>query len=182
METKIEKAVRSYIKKFGFDHDTNNDLLQEAEIAVFRANRERAKCYCLAYLTKTAKGAIRHYLRDKNNIIRIPGHLHDKKIAQDYFVELVSFDSVPNVKEKIIDNNQEFTEDILDKIECSERRDEILGLLYRLNKSEREIILYFMNGLSTQEIADMRSVKNKTIYMQKSRAIRKLKKLVVDKQ
>ena len=78
MDPAVAHQIWNYIGMLGVDRETARDLYQEAETAIWEAQAHRATRECHSYLVKTGIGAIRHWLRDRYSLIRIPGYLHDR--------------------------------------------------------------------------------------------------------
>ena len=166
----ISKYVWNYIRTLGVDRDTAYDLYQEAQAAVWQAATQRATDDCQAYLVKTAIGAMRHWLRDKYGIIRVPAYLHDRGEAKAHVKTILPLDDVTDSGDGC------FEEDSVDRIAADETSAQIQALLPRLSKSERAVMEFLFAGLSIKEIAAARGVRCGCVYAQFARARTKLRK------
>ncbi len=176
MTTAVSQQVWNYIRTLGVDRDTAYDLYQEAQAAVWQAAAQRATRECQAYLVKTAIGAIRHWLRDKYCLIRIPAYLHDRGEAAEHSKTILPLDEFTESGEGC------FEEMLVDSLSLHQQKAQVLGLLPSLSRAERTVIEGLLSGRSIREIARQRRVRVGCVYAQRSRAIDKLRRLLNQKQ
>lgn len=174
MEAAVAYQIWNYIGRLGVGPDTAQDLYQEAETAVWQAVENRLTHECRAYLVKTGIGAIRHWLRDKYSLIRVPGYLYDRGKAAEYAKTIVP------LNETTEKSGYCFEEELLDRMNTAHRRTQIETLLPRLTGAERTVMEMLLAGKSLSEIAGERNVHVSVPYNQRSRAINKLRKLVAN--
>jgi RNA polymerase sigma factor (sigma-70 family) len=172
MEAAVAHQIWNYIGMLGVDRETARDLYQEAETAIWEASVHRATHECHSYLVKTGIGAIRHWLRDRYSIIRIPGYLHDRGQAAEHMKVILPLE---DMNETV---GHRFEDDVLERLSVSTKRDEVMGLLARLTHAERQVMESLLAGQSIREIARRRRVRVGCVYAQRSKAITKLRKLV----
>jgi RNA polymerase sigma factor (sigma-70 family) len=172
MEAAVAHQIWNYISMLGVDRETARDLYQEAQAAVWQAAERRATRECHSYLVKTGIGAIRHWLRDKYCLIRIPGYLHDRGQASEHVKTIVPLDEVTET------SGLHFEEDLLDHMSTRQKRSEIEAMLHLLTGAERAVIAALLQGRSIGEIARERRVRVGCIYSQRSKAIDKLRRLL----
>jgi RNA polymerase sigma factor (sigma-70 family) len=176
MNTAVAQQIWNYIGMLGVDRDTARDLYQEAESAIWEAATHRATRDCHSYLVKTGVGAIRHWLRDRYCLIRIPGYLHDRGQAALHTKTVVPLD---DVSEHL---GTDFEHEALDRIRLHDQRSMVEQLLPRLTHAERNVMQALLRGRSVREIARQRQVRVGCIYAQRSKAIDKLRRLVTESQ
>ena len=174
MDAAVAHQVWNYIGMLGVDRETARDLYQEAETAIWEASAHRATYECHSYLVKTGIGAIRHWLRDRYSIIRIPGYLHDRGQAAEHMKIILPLE---DMNETV---GHHFEEDLLEQISVDDRRMEVMHLLPRLTRAERQVMESLLSGQSIREIARRRRVRVGCVYAQRSKAITKLRKLVAE--
>ena len=172
MDAAVAHQIWNYISMLGVDRETARDLYQEAEAAIWLAAEHRATHECHSYLVKTGIGAIRHWLRDKYCLIRIPGYLHDRGKAAEHVKTILPLDELTET------GGIHFEEDLLDRMGIKQKRDEIEGMLNSLTGAERAVISSLLKGRSIGEIARERRVRVGCIYSQRSKAIDKLRRLL----
>jgi RNA polymerase sigma factor (sigma-70 family) len=173
MEPAVAKQIFQYIGALGVDQETARDLYQEAETAIWEAETRRATHHCHSYLVKTGIGAIRHWLRDRYRIIRIPRHLYDRGKAAEYAKTILPLDDMAEMI------GEEYEDELLDRNERQWQRQQILRLLPRLTRAERAVIKGLLDGQSIHKIARARHVRVGSIYAQRQKAIVKLRRLLV---
>jgi RNA polymerase sigma factor (sigma-70 family) len=156
------------------DRETARDLYQEAETAVWEASTHRATHECHSYLVKTGIGAIRHWLRDRYAIIRIPGYLHDRGEAASHMKTMLPLDEMTELV------GHRFEEGLVEDLSVATRRRQVRRLLPRLTRAERQVMESLLSGQSIRDIARERRVRVGCVYAQRSKAISKLRKLVLD--
>lgn len=176
MDAAVAHQIWNYIGMLGVDRETARDLYQEAETAIWEASAHRATHECHSYLVKTGIGAIRHWLRDRYSIIRIPGYLHDRGQASEHMKVILPLDEMNETV------GQEFEEDVIDRLAVDSKRTEVVRLLPRLTRAERQVMECLLAGQSIREIARRRRVRVGCVYAQRSKAISKLRKLVVEER
>jgi RNA polymerase sigma factor (sigma-70 family) len=168
----VSQQIWNYIRTLGVDRDTARDLFQEAQAAVWEASEMRATRECQAYLVKTAIGAIRHWLRDKYCMIRVPGYLHDRGEASQHTKVILPLDDFTDSGDGC------FEEQLLEGLSLDQRKDEVLRLLPHLSRAERLVMEGLLSGRSIREIARQRKVRVGCVYAQRSRAIDKLRRML----
>lgn len=171
MDAAVSHQIWNYIGMLGIDRETARDLYQEAETAVWEASEHRATRECHAYLVKTGVGAIRHWLRDRYSLIRIPGYLHDRKEAGQHMKTIVPLEDVN-------ETGEEFEEECLDRLLTEDQKLQIITLLPRLTRAERQVMAFLLLGFTIREIARIKRVRGGCVYAQRSKAIAKLKKWI----
>jgi RNA polymerase sigma factor (sigma-70 family) len=174
MDPAVAHQIWNYIGMLGVDRETARDLYQEAETAIWEASAHRATRECHSYLVKTGIGAIRHWLRDRYSLIRIPGYLHDRGQASEHMKTILPLEDMSELV------GQRFEEDLVDRLSVTSKRSEVLRLLPRLTSAEREVMEALLTGQSIREIARRRRVRVGCVYAQRSKAISKLRKLVAE--
>jgi len=174
MDPAVAHQIWNYIGMLGVDRETARDLYQEAETAIWEASAHRATHECHSYLVKTGIGAIRHWLRDRYSIIRIPGYLHDRGQAAEHMKVILPLE---DMNETV---GHHFEDDLLEQISVDNRRQEVQDLLPKLTRAERQVMESLLAGHSIREIARRRHVRVGCVYAQRSKAITKLRKLVME--
>jgi RNA polymerase sigma factor (sigma-70 family) len=174
MEAAVAHQIWNYIGMLGVDRETARDLYQEAETAVWEASTHRATHECHSYLVKTGIGAIRHWLRDRYAIIRIPGYLHDRGEAASHMKTMLPLDEMTELV------GHRFEEGLVEDLSGATRRRQVRRLLPRLTRAERQVMESLLSGQSIRDIARERRVRVGCVYAQRSKAISKLRKLVLD--
>ena len=174
MDAAVAHQIWNYIGMLGVDRETARDLYQEAETAIWEAAVHRATHECHSYLVKTGIGAIRHWLRDRYSIIRIPGYLHDRGQASQHMKTILPLEDMTETV------GHHFEDDLIERISVDARRREVGRLLTRLTRAERQVMESLLAGQTIREIARRRKVRVGCVYAQRSKAITKLRKLVFD--
>jgi RNA polymerase sigma factor (sigma-70 family) len=174
MDAAVAHQIWNYVGMLGVDRETARDLYQEAETAIWEASAHRATYECHSYLVKTGIGAIRHWLRDRYSIIRVPGYLHDRGQAAEHMKVILPLEEMNETV------GHHFEEDLLEQISVDDRRTEVMHLLSRLTRAERQVMESLLSGQSIREIARRRRVRVGCVYAQRSKAITKLRKLVAE--
>ena len=174
MEAAVAQQVWNYIGMLGVDRETARDLYQEAETAIWEAAAHRATRECHSYLVKTGIGAIRHWLRDRYSLIRIPGYLHDRGEASRHMKTILPLEETHETV------GERFEDTVLDRMGISEQRRVVMRLLARLTRAERQVMEALLTGQSIRQIARERRVRVGCVYAQRSKAIAKLRRMVVD--
>ncbi len=172
MDVAVSHQIWNYIGMLGVDRETARDLYQEAETAIWEASAYRATHECHSYLVKTGVGAMRHWLRDRYSIIRVPGYLHDRGQAAEHMKVILPLEEATETV------GHHFEDDLLEQITIHSKRAEILALLPRLTRAERQVMESLLAGQSIRDIARRRRVRVGCVYAQRSKAITKLRKLV----
>jgi RNA polymerase sigma factor (sigma-70 family) len=158
----------------GVDRETARDLYQEAETAIWEAAAHRATHECHSYLVKTGIGAIRHWLRDRYALVRIPGYLHDRGEASLHMKTIVPLE---DMNETV---GHRFEDELLDQLDVATLRKRVLRLLPSLTRAEREVMEALLTGRSIRDIARRRKVRVGCVYAQRSKAISKLRRLLAE--
>jgi len=153
MDAAVAHQVWNYIGMLGVDRETARDLYQEAETAIWEAAAHRATHECNSYLVKTGIGAIRHWLRDRYSLVRIPGYLHDRGEAAKHMKTIVPLEDMHETV------GHRFEEDLLDRLDVTSRRQKVLRLLPKLTRAEREVMEALLSGQNIREIARLRRVR-----------------------
>ena len=174
MDAAVAHQIWNYISMLGVDRETARDLYQEAQTAVWQAAERRATHECHSYLVKTGIGAIRHWLRDKYCLVRIPGYLHDRGKAGEHVKTILPLDELTETV------GVHFEEELLEHLSIHQKRYQIEGMLHRLTGAERAVISSLLKGRSISDIARERRVRVGCIYSQRSKAIDKLRKFLED--
>ena len=174
MDAAVAHQIWNYIGILGVDRETARDLYQEAETAIWEAAAHRATRECHSYLVKTGIGAIRHWLRDRYSLIRIPGYLHDRGEASRHMKTILPLE---DMNETV---GHRFEEELLDRLSGTMRTREVLGLLPRLTQAERQVMEALLSGQSIRDIARQRGVRVGCVYAQRSKAILKLRRLLAE--
>lgn len=174
MDAAVAHQVWNYIGMLGVDRETARDLYQEAETAVWEAAEHRATRECNSYLVKTGIGAIRHWLRDRYSLVRIPGYLHDRGEAGQHMKTIVPLEDMHETV------GHRFEDDLLDQLDVTSRRQKVLTILPKLTRAEREVMEALLSGQNIREIARRRKVRVGCVYAQRSKAILKLRKLLAE--
>jgi RNA polymerase sigma factor (sigma-70 family) len=174
MDAAVAHQIWNYIGMLGVDRETARDLYQEAETAVWEAAAHRATRECHSYLVKTGIGAIRHWLRDRYSLVRIPGYLHDRGEASQHMKTIVPME---DVNETV---GHRFEDDLLDRLSVAMQRKRVMRLLPRLTRAERHVMESLLAGQSIREIARRRRVRVGCVYAQRSKAILKLRRLIAE--
>ena len=172
MDAAVAHQVWNYIGMLGVDRETARDLYQEAETAVWEAATLRATRECHSYLVKTGIGAIRHWLRDRYSLVRVPGYLHDRGEASKHMKTIVPLEDMTETV------GHRFEDDVLDRLDVTSRRRQLGHLLSRLTRAERQVMESLLSGESIREIARRRNVRVGCVYAQRSKAIVKLRRLI----
>jgi len=172
MEPAVAHQIWNYIGMLGVDRETARDLYQEAETAIWEAAAHRATHECHSYLVKTGIGAIRHWLRDRYALVRIPGYLHDRGEASQHMKTIVPLE---DMNETV---GHRFEDDLLDRLDVAFLRRRVMRLLPRLTRAEREVMEALLAGRSIRDIARGRKVRVGCVYAQRSKAISKLRSLL----
>jgi len=172
MSVSVSHQVWNYIRTLGVDRDTAYDLYQEAQAAVWEASTQRATRECQAYLVKTAIGAIRHWLRDKYCLIRIPAYLHDRGEVAEHTKIILPLDDFTDSGDGVFD------EDLIEELSMKQRRSELMQLLPYLSRAERKVMEGLLAGQNIRDIARNRRVRVGCVYAQRSRAIDKLRRML----
>jgi RNA polymerase sigma factor (sigma-70 family) len=170
----VAEQIRYFISTLRQDWDTSRELYQEAEVAIWRAATHRATRDCNAYLIKTGIGTIRHWLRDRSRLIRLPGNIYDHGQVALHHKAIVPLDSVdehPGI---------DFESDALDRACLQDQLFTVEQLLPRLTHAERDVMQALLCGRSIHEIARQRQVRVGCIYAQRSKAIDKLRRLIAE--
>lgn len=176
MDAAVAHQIWNYIGMLGVDRETARDLYQEAETAIWDASAHRATSTNHSYLVKTGIGAIRHWLRDRLALIRIPGYLHDRGQAAEHMKTILPLDDMTELI------GQRFEDDLLEQLTLTSKRSEVIRLLPLLANAERQVIESILAGQSIREIAKRRRVRVACVYAQRSKAINKLRRLVAPQQ
>ena len=167
-------AIWNYIRTLGVDRDTAYDLYQEAQAAVWRAATTRATRECQAYLVKTAIGAIRHYLRDRHAIVRVPAYLHDRGQAKEKSVPILQLD---DFTECAAEEESQYDE-LLQNMLREEDQQLLEILLPRLSRAQEEVMRLFLKGLTAREVAQRRGVRVGCVYAHRAAAVRILQRMI----
>ena len=185
MDRALAHQIWNYIGMLGVDRETASDLYQEAETAIWEAEVHRLDTNISpgrTYLVKTGIGAIRHWLRDYYALIRIPGYLHDRGEATEHMKTIFSLDEIRD--DSSVANHPalgvEFEGDLVEGYDLADKRERVKQLLSRLTRAEREVMEALLADQSIRDIARKRGVRVGCVYAQRSRAIRKLRKLVIN--
>ena len=173
MEAAVAHQIWNYIGMLGVDRETARDLYQEAETAVWEAATHRATYECNSYLVKTGVGAIRHWLRDRYCIIRIPGYLHDRGQASLHMKTILPLEDIHETV------GERFEEGLLERLNVDNKRITVMRLLAQLTRAERQVMESLLAGHTIRDIARDRRVRVGCVYAQRSKAIGKLRKLVL---
>ena len=174
MDAAVAHQIWNYIGMLGVDRETARDLYQEAETAVWEAATLRATRECHSYLVKTGIGAIRHWLRDRYSLVRVPGYLHDRGEASKHMKTIVPLEDMTETV------GHRFEDDVLDRLDVTSRRRQLGHLLSRLTRAERQVMESLLSGESIREIARRRNVRVGCVYAQRSKAIVKLRRLILE--
>ena len=174
MDAAVAHQIWNYIGMLGVDRETARDLYQEAETAIWEAAAHRQTYECHSYLVKTGIGAIRHWLRDRYSLVRIPGYLHDRGEAASHMKTIVPLE---DMNETV---GHRFEEDLLERLDVALLRRRVVQLLPRLTKAERQVMDALLTGRSIRDIARERRVRVGCVYAQRSKAIVKLRKLLAE--
>ncbi len=174
MDAAVAHQIWNYIGMLGVDRETARDLYQEAETAIWEASAHRATRECHSYLVKTGIGAIRHWLRDRYSLIRIPGYLHDRGQAAEHMKTILPLEEMTEMV------GQRFEEDLVERLNVTAKRRLVMDLLPYLTSAERHVMESLLAGQSIREIARRRRVRVGCVYAQRSKAINKLRKLVAE--
>jgi RNA polymerase sigma factor (sigma-70 family) len=172
MDAAVAHQIWNYIGMLGVDRETARDLYQEAETAVWEAATLRATHECHSYLVKTGIGAIRHWLRDRYSLVRIPGYLHDRGEASKHMKTIVPLEDMTETV------GHRFEDNVLDRLDVTSRRRQLAHLLSLLTRAERQVMESLLSGESIREIAHRRNVRVGCVYAQRSKAIAKLRRLI----
>lgn len=172
MQPAVAHQIWNYIGMLGVDRETARDLYQEAETAVWEAAAHRATRECTSYLVKTGIGAIRHWLRDRYSLVRVPGYLHDRGEASKHMKTILPLEDMTETV------GHRFEEDVIERLDIKTRREQVLDLLPSLTRAERHVMESLLSGQSIREIARRRRVRVGCVYAQRSKAIVKLRKLL----
>jgi len=173
MDAAVARQIWNYIGMLGVDRETARDLYQEADTAVWEASAHRATYECRSYLVKTGIGAIRHWLRDRYCIIRIPGYLHDRGQASLHMKTILPLEDVHETV------GERFEEGLLERLNVDNKRKTVMRLLAQLTRAERQVMESLLAGHTIRDIARDRRVRVGCVYAQRSKAIGKLRKLVL---
>ncbi|MBE9566461.1 MAG: sigma-70 family RNA polymerase sigma factor [Proteobacteria bacterium] len=173
MDAAVARQIWNYIGMLGVDRETARDLYQEADTAVWEASAHRATYECRSYLVKTGIGAIRHWLRDRYCIIRIPGYLHDRGQASLHMKTILPLEDVHETV------GERFEESLLERLNVDNKRKTVMRLLAQLTRAERQVMESLLAGHTIRDIARDRRVRVGCVYAQRSKAIGKLRKLVL---
>ncbi len=174
MDPAVAHQIWNYIGMLGVDRETARDLYQEAEAAIWEASTHRATHECHSYLVKTGIGAIHHWLRDRYALIRIPGYLHDRGEAAAHMKTVLPLDDMTEVV------GHRFEDTLVENLSLEMRRQQVRKLLPRLTRAERQVMESLLAGRSIRDIARERRVRVGCVYAQRSKAISKLRKLVME--
>ena len=174
MDAAVAHQIWNYIGMLGVDRETARDLYQEAETAIWEAAAHRATRECHSYLVKTGIGAIRHWLRDRYSLIRIPGYLHDRGQASAHMKTILPLEEMSELV------GQRFEEDLVERLSVTSKRSLVVRLLPRLTSAERQVMESLLSGQSIRDIARRRRVRVGCVYAQRSKAINKLRKLIAE--
>ncbi len=172
MEPAVAHQIWNYIGMLGVDRETARDLYQEAETAVWEAAAHRATRECTSYLVKTGIGAIRHWLRDRYSLVRVPGYLHDRGEASKHMKTILPLEDMTETV------GHRFEDEVIDRLDVNTRRAQVLSLLPRLTRAERHVMESLLSGQTIREIARRRHVRVGCVYAQRSKAIIKLRRLL----
>ena len=172
MEPAVAHQIWNYIGMLGVDRETARDLYQEAETAVWEAAAHRATHECTSYLVKTGIGAIRHWLRDRYSLVRIPGYLHDRGEASKHMKTILPLEDMTETV------GHRFEDEVIDHLDVNIQRRQVLRLLPSLTHAERHVMESLLSGQTIREIARRRRVRVGCVYAQRSKAIIKLRKLL----
>jgi RNA polymerase sigma factor (sigma-70 family) len=174
MDAAVAHQIWNYIGMLGVDRETARDLYQEAETAIWEASTHRATHECHSYLVKTGIGAIRHWLRDRYSLVRIPGYLHDRGQAASHMKTIIPLEDMTELV------GHRFEDDLVERLSVHMRRDQVWRLLTRLTRAERQVMESLLSGQSIRDIARERRVRVGCVYAQRSKAISKLRRLVAE--
>ena len=174
MDAAVAHQIWNYIGMLGVDRETARDLYQEAETAIWEAAAHRQTYECHSYLVKTGIGAIRHWLRDRYSLVRVPGYLHDRGEAANHMKTIVPLE---DMNETV---GHRFEDDLLDRLDVSQLRQRVLQQLPSLTRAERQVMEALLGGRSIRDIARERRVRVGCVYAQRSKAIVKLRKLLAE--
>lgn len=174
MDAPVAHQIWNYIGMLGVDRETARDLYQEAETAIWEAAAHRATYECNSYLVKTGVGAIRHWLRDRYSLVRVPGYLHDRGEAALHMKTIVPLE---DMNETV---GHRFEDDLLERLDTACLHKRVLRLLPRLTRAERQVMEALLGGQTIRDIARRRKVRVGCVYAQRSKAISKLRKLLAE--
>ncbi len=174
MEAAVAHQIWNYIGMLGVDRETARDLYQEAETAIWEAAAHRATHECHSYLVKTGIGAIRHWLRDRYSLVRIPGYLHDRGEAARHMKTIVPLE---DMNETV---GHRFEDELLDRLDVAILRRRVVRLLPRLTRAERDVMEALLSGQTIRDVARRRKVRVGCVYAQRSKAILKLRRLLAE--
>jgi RNA polymerase sigma factor (sigma-70 family) len=174
MEAAVAHQIWNYIGMLGVDRETARDLYQEAETAIWEAAAHRATHECHIYLVKTGIGAIRHWLRDRYSLVRIPGYLHDRGEAARHMKTIVPLE---DMNETV---GHRFEDELLDRLDVAILRRRVVRLLPRLTRAERDVMEALLSGQTIRDVARRRKVRVGCVYAQRSKAILKLRRLLAE--
>jgi len=174
MDAPVAHQIWNYIGMLGVDRETARDLYQEAETAIWEAAEHRATHECHSYLVKTGIGAIRHWLRDRYSLVRVPDYLHDRGEAALHMKTIVPLE---DMNETV---GHRFEDELLERLDTAYLRKRVLRMLPRLTRAERQVMEALLGGQSIRDIARRRKVRVGCVYAQRSKAISKLRKLLAE--
>jgi RNA polymerase sigma factor (sigma-70 family) len=174
MEAAVAHQIWNYIGMLGVDRETARDLYQEAETAIWEAAAHRATYECHSYLVKTGIGAIRHWLRDRYSLVRVPGYLHDRGEAALHMKTIVPLE---DMNETV---GHRFEDALLERLDTAYLHKRVLTLLPRLTRAERQVMEALLAGQTIRDIARRRKVRVGCVYAQRSKAIFKLRQLLAE--
>lgn len=174
MDAPVAHQIWNYIGMLGVDRETARDLYQEAETAIWEAAAHRATYECHSYLVKTGIGAIRHWLRDRYSLVRVPGYLHDRGEAALHMKTIVPLE---DMNETV---GHRFEDALLERLDTAHLHKRLLKLLPRLTRAERQVMEALLAGQTIRDIARLRKVRVGCVYAQRSKAIFKLRQLLAD--
>lgn len=184
MPAAVAHQIWNYIGMQGVDRETARDLFREADNAIWEATAHRATSDNHAYLVKTGIGAIRHWFRDRRLLIRIPGYLYDRGQAAEHMKKILPLDDGSDNDDgspglsmaELV--GEEFESDLVEELDLSEKRQQIMEHLWRLTRAERSVMESLLAGQSIKEIAKRRRVRVGCVYAQRQKAIAKLRRLL----
>lgn len=177
MNPAVSQQIWNYIGTLGVDQDTALDLYQEARTAIWQAATFRATHECQSYLVKTGVGAIRHWLRDRYGLIRIPAYLHDRGEVALHAKAILPLDELSEAS-----CESTFEDELLDRVALQQQRTQVWQLLHRLPRAERGVMAALLSGKTIRQIADERRVGMGSVYTQRSKAIARLRRFLAEVQ
>jgi hypothetical protein len=168
--TKIPPKTFYYISKQNLRPSDREDCEQEVRIGLSQLPENVSK----TYLEQTGIGIVKHWLRDRLSLIRIPTTEWETNQASNFFFEHILVDVYEDVLPAVENVPPTYT----DKTVCC--LEQIRLLLPILTKGQQKVMKLALEGMDTMEIADMLRLEYKSVQKTQWLALKAIRQYFID--